>query len=498
MTRQPATSLQSNHSSHAPVPEPGELSRTPAYRPAHHSLGLGINIGALLNTGATSNKDAHNDLSAKKKLIYTVVYTKLLIPGDGDPIEDAVLVSEGKLIAWVGARSGLPARYVEKALRTYTVPYLMPGLWDVHVHFIGGSEEEDTWPAYLGMIADRQPAAGARLARGCWEALQWGYTSLRDVAGYGCEVAQAIEDGSIVGPNIYSSGAALSQLGGHGDVHVLGAGDALGNLGVTQVYPGHHGVKVFCICDGVAECQRGVRLQIRRGAKCIKVLASGGVMSSDDNPLYAQFSPEELKAIVEEATRMGRQVAAHVHGKAGILAAVNAGVSTVEHVSFADEECVKLIKEKGVIYVATSYILLLLLEMDGVGLPKKIWEKLKLVATSHQNAYKRAIQQGCIIALGTDTSPGDPNAAKEIEAAVKAGLSNLEALKAATVNAALTVRGQAPKTGQLKVGYEADFIGLLQNPVEDVKVLQVRDNIRWVWKGGKIYKGPGVGPWGEE
>lgn len=313
----------------------------------------------------------------------------------------------------------------------------------------------------------------------------------------GCEIAKAINEGELVGPNIYSSGACISQTAGHGDVFSMPAGVVYQNLGVSQASPGHFGTSVSCIVDGVDECRRAVRLQIRRGAKTIKVLASGGVASRDDDVRCAQFSDEELKVIVEEAARQGRNVAAHVHAKAGILAAVKAGVKTVEHLSFADPECIALIKEKGVICVPTRWVVEYLLSTGGEGLPPSSWEKAKLAGSHHLAAYKMAIKAGCIIAMGTDTPPG-VNAAVELEYAVEAGLSNLEAIKAATVNGALTVGVQAPKTGQLKVGYEADILGLTANPVDDVRILQNKTNIKWVWKGGKIYKGPGVGPWGED
>ncbi|RYC62547.1 hypothetical protein CHU98_g3651 [Xylaria longipes] len=190
-------------------------------------------------------------------------------------------------------------------------------------------------------------------------------------------------------------------------------------------------------------------------------------------------------------------VAAHVHGKPGILAAVKAGVTTVEHVSFADEECIELIKEKGTVYVATRTIVDLLLKAGGKGLTKYQWEKAQLCGTNHLRAYKMAIKAGVPIALGTDTAPGF-NMAMELDYAVQAGLSPLEAIKAATANGPLSVGAMAPKTGQLKVGYEADILGLLCNPVEDVKILQQKHNIGWVWKGGRLFKGPGVGPWGED
>lgn len=472
-----------------PVPQSETKEKT---RPPYiYSLALGLTVRPKQR-----DESEHVEISFKK-LIYTVIHTDLLIPGDGEPLRDATLVVEEKLIVWVGKTPELPPKYTDKALKTYSVPYLLPGLWDCHVHFSGAGPEEENNPAYLGFVSMQQAASGARMAKECWNSIQRGYTSVRDVAGFGCEVAQAVNDGTIVGPNIYGSGACISQLAGHGDVFALPAGDVLLNLGVGEVRPGHYGTSMSCIADGVDECRRAVRLQIRRGAKCIKVLASGGVLSSDDNPLYAQFSPEELSVIVDEATRMNRAVAAHVHGKAGILAAARAGVTTVEHVSFADEECIDLIKEKNIVYVATASIISELLREGRDVLPKKNWDKLQLVAANHSKAYRLAIDAGVTIALGTDTPPGYQQAV-ELEEAVKHGLSNLEAIKAATANGPLAVKGQAPKTGQLKVGYEADVLGVTENPADDVKVLQKRENIKWVWKGGKIFKGPGVGPWGEE
>lgn len=431
-----------------------------------------------------------------EKIVYTIVLAYLLIPGDGEPQDEAAVVVEDNIIVWIGKQTELPAKYTEKPHKIHSVPYLMPGLWDCHCHFEGLSTDLLEAVAQQGLDAEHPATYGARLTKQCWEALQRGYTSLRDVAGYGCEIAQAIEDGSIVGPNIYSSGAALSQLAGHGDMFEKSAGDVLLNYGVAPK-PGHYATKTICVVDGIDECRRGVRLQIRRGAKCIKVLASGGVLSLDDDPLLAQFSPEELQVIVQEAKRMNRAVAAHVHGKPGILAAVEAGVTSVEHVTFADDECIQAIADNGVVYVATRTIVDMLLKSGGKDLPPKVWEKVKLVNTQHVEAYKRAIKAGVTIALGTDTPPGF-NMAVELEYAVEAGMSSLEAIKAATANGPLTVKGQAPKTGQLKVGYEADMIGVWDDPVANVKILQEKENIVWVWKGGKLFKGPGIGPWGEQ
>ncbi|PKS11606.1 hypothetical protein jhhlp_001756 [Lomentospora prolificans] len=424
----------------------------------------------------------------------TIIAAELLIPGVGEPIRDAALVIAGGLVAWVGALHGLPSEYADAPHRRVSVPYLMPGLWDCHVHFDGGSPEGNM--SNVGVITEHPAAAGARLAKGCWDALQQGYTSMRDLAGYGCELGRAVEDGSIVGPNIYSSGACISQVGGHGDLFELPAGDVLLNLGVSSITPGHYGTGMSIIADGVEECRRAVRLQIRRGARCIKVMGSGGVGSRDDNLFCAQFSPEELECIVKEAARQNISVGVHVHAKAGIINAVNAGVATVEHVTFADDECLSLIKEKGVVYVATRTIVELLLQTGGKGLTPSVWKKAQLAGAKNRSAYEAAVKAGLTFALGTDLSPGS-NHAKELEYAVEAGMSNLEAIQAATANGPLTVGAQAPKTGQLKAGYEADIIGVMENPAVDVKILQNRENIRYVWKGGRLFKGPGVGPWGE-
>ena len=435
--------------------------------------------------------------SKKHEAKLTVVSASLLIPGDGDPIPDATLVISDDTIAWVGPSKSLPSEYdadhIPKA-RRLAVPYLMPGLWDCHVHF--GGQSANDGPGYLAFLQGHPAASGSRLARGCWETIQSGYTSVRDVAGYGCEISRAVEDGTIIGPNIYSSGAGLSQLGGHGDIFYIPPGDVLLNLSAGNVVPGHFGSGMIQITDGLDQARTAVRLQIRRGAKLIKVLASGGVMSRDDDPNRAQFSPEELRVIVEEAERQGRIVAAHVHGKPGIINAINAGCKTLEHVSYGDEEVVKLVKEKNILWVATRAVIDMIAGSDGTGIEPESWRKMKALASAHRHAYELAIKSGVDIALGTD---GDPGAlfAIEIEAAVKNGMTNLQALRAATAMGPRSVGDLAKKSGQLKEGFDADVLVLEKNPVEDVRVLQDWGCITHVWKGGRLLKGPGLGPWGE-
>jgi imidazolonepropionase-like amidohydrolase len=424
----------------------------------------------------------------------TIINADLLIPGDGEPLKDTTLVISDKTIVYVGSPEGVPKKYLRSGrLTRHHVPVLMPGLWDAHIHF-GGNDE--FYFDYTDFLATHPASAGARLARECWEALQRGYTSVRDVAGYGCEISKAVVDGSIVGPNIYGCGGALSQTAGHGDIFGLPASDVYGHYSVNS-QPFEAGP--LAIVDGVDEARRAVRLQIRRGAKVIKLMASGGVMSRDDNPKYAQFSPEELKVIVEEAERQGRIVAAHCHGKAGIMAAIEAGCKTLEHVSYADEEVFALMKEKGVAYVATRHVIDMVLDTGGVGVVPESWAKMKALAGSHLEAYQGAVRAGVTMIMGID-GPAGWNSAAELQAAVQiGGMTSLEAIKAATANGPLCVGSEmAPLTGQLKEGYEADVIALEENPIADITVLQDKKVITHVWKTGKLYKGPGVGPWGEE
>lgn len=255
---------------------------------------------------------------------------------------------------------------------------------------------------------------------------------------------------------------------------------------------------MFCVADGIEEVRRAVRQQIRRGAKVIKVLASGGVFSRDDNPKYAQYSPEELRVIVQEAERQGRIVAAHVHGKPAILAAIEAGCKTLEHVSYGDEEVFQLMIEKDVAFVATRAILDILLATNGEGMPEENWVKLQGIAGAHLKAYQGAVKAGVKIIMGIDGAPGLFSPV-ELQAGVeRGGMSPLEAIEAATANGPLCVGSDmAPLTGQLKEGYEADILALEENPLDDIRVLQDRKAITHVWKGGRLFKGPGIGPWGE-
>lgn len=253
----------------------------------------------------------------------------------------------------------------------------------------------------------------------------------------------------------------------------------------------------LALCDGVPNCIATVRKLIRRGAKLIKVCATGGVASLLDDPEDAEFSLEELKAIVDEAARNRRVVAAHCHGKTGIMNALHAGVKTIEHGSYLDEECIALMKEKDAILVATRLVV-----AGGIDLPE-MWDpvsykKLLRMASAHKKAYALAVASGVKIALGTDqatTESGYFNThgmnGKELFYAVEAGLTPLQAIEACTATSPETLgKFMAPKSGQLKEGYDADLIGVAKSPLIDISILTGPDHITHVWKGGKLFKSP--------
>ncbi|KAL8811340.1 MAG: hypothetical protein Q9223_000358 [Gallowayella weberi] len=419
----------------------------------------------------------------KKKLTVSHlvrVDADLLIPGRGLPIQNASLVAcEGK-ITFVGEKKHLKAEYA--ALPVFTVPVLMPGMWDSHVHFMGTA-----MTSVDDMAATPSALAGARSARDVAATLNAGFTSVRELAGYGVELSKAIAEGWLSGPNIYSSVSLLSQTAGHGDAHSMPL-PLLHDM-ICHGLPFH-------LCDGVSECIKAVRIQVRRGAKVIKVAASGGVLSDIDDPQLQQFSDEELEAIVKEATRAERIVAAHCHGKAGIMAALKAGCRTIEHGSYLDQEAIDLMLEKRAMLIPTCSIMEFGLQ-HREAYSDKIYAKMVKVCLAHRKSYEMAIKAGVRVALGTDLGVSSPVIrynhgmnGREFGYAVDAGMSPLKAIEAGTANGPDTLGFQAPKSGQLELGYDADFIALSDNPLDDIKVLANPEKVTHVWKGGQLVKSP--------
>jgi imidazolonepropionase-like amidohydrolase len=251
------------------------------------------------------------------------------------------------------------------------------------------------------------------------------------------------------------------------------------------------------LADGPDECARAVREQLRRNAKLIKVCASGGVLSELDDPIHQQFTVAELRSIVEVAGLADRAVAAHCHGKPGIMAALRAGVRTIEHGTYLDDECCDAMRETGAILVPTRTIIEDMLAFSSV-VPAYAMAKLEAIADIHAQAVARAYEHGVTIAMGTDIalSGADmPNAwgqnGSEPGYLVKLGMSPLDAIEAATATGPLTLGPQAPRSGQLAEGYDADVITLDADPVADIGVLADPARITAVWTRGRQVKGAG-------
>ncbi len=399
-----------------------------------------------------------------------------LIPGKGAIIDDGVVVLEESLISFAGSASDAPSNTDAEVVTTDTV---MPGMWECHGHFLG------VYSANVEQAFTTRPQlASMRVTVDARRTLEAGFTSVREMGGLGTFLGRSIEEGVVVGPNVYGSGSALSMTAGHGDLHSLDL-ELARRLGVRLLGEDN-------IVDGPDECRAGVRRMLRLGAKVIKIHASGGVMSELDDPHLPQFSNEELVAIVDEAARMERIVGAHCHGKRGIMAALEAGVKTIEHGTYLDEEAADAMVEVGAILVPTRWILeYLLVEGERAGMPEYAKKKLYATAENHADAITLAIEKGVKIALGTDiwsTGLWGRNG-EELVHLVDCGMSPLQAIETATANAPATLGPQAPNVGRLEEGMDADVICVSGDPSSDVSVLASPENITHVFKGGVRFKG---------
>ncbi len=402
----------------------------------------------------------------------------VLIPGRGAPIQDGTVIFDGERIGYAGPTSTAPD--TPRAV-AHHAPVVMPGLWDCHGHFFGIRTQ-----AWENIPLEPLALRAVRCASDLSAALDAGVTSVREVGGLGVHLARAVADGTLDGPTIYGAGAVLSATGGHGDIHAY-------PLAWFEDFCQYDGS--FRLADGPAEFTRAVREQLRKNAKLIKVCASGGMMSAVDDPMHQQLTMDELRAIVEVAGLAERAVAAHCHGKAGILAALEAGVRTIEHGTYLDDECCDAMLETGAILVPTRTIIENVLA-DKDGFPPYAVVNLEAISQTHAESVARAHERGVTIAAGTDlglTGSGQPgswgeNGAEPMYLA-RLGLTPLEAIEAATATAPATLGPQAPLSGQLAAGYDADVITLSANPVTDISVLASPANVTGVWTRGRRVKG---------
>lgn len=358
----------------------------------------------------------------------------------------------------------------------------------MHTHFIGADVVGNLQEAMKQFLPGQQAQVGAVIADDLRATLRAGFTSVRELGGTAGHLQPLIAKGAIAGPTVYSALSVLSITGGHGDQHDC----PLGLVRAASV----DGNQMFAVCDGVDECIRTTRAVVRSGAKVIKICSTGGVLSLNDQPEDSQFSPAEIEAIVQEAARSGRVVASHAIGKAGIMNALRSGVKSIEHGMYLDKEVTALMKEKNAILVPTRHIVESLAK-GSQELPPILEKKFNRLLQLSRDSFKLAVQEGVRVALGTDTISSDRknplahgNNAKELHWMKVAGMTALQAIESATAIPPETLGPQGPKAGQLKEGFDADFIAVSKNPLDDVDVLAKHENITHVWKSGQLFKSP--------
>ncbi|MTW14544.1 amidohydrolase family protein [Pseudoduganella eburnea] len=356
----------------------------------------------------------------------------------------------------------------------------MPGFIDMHVHLTHETQPQvDSLYGELSLDAIDRAYESVHFAE---RTLKAGFTTVRDLgAGEGLNIAmkRAINTGAIIGPRMFTAGKAIATTGGHGDPS---NGDSR-ELHRLRGTPGpQEGV-----INSPDEARQAVRARYQEGADVIKITATGGVLSQASSGMNAQFDDAELKALVAAARDYGFKVAAHAHGAEGMKRALRAGVDSIEHGTFMDDEAIALFKKTGGWYVPTisagRYV------ADKAKEPNYysalVQPKAAAIGPQIQGTFARAYKAGVKIAFGTDAGvfPHGENA-KEFAYMVEAGMPPLEAIRAATVSAA-TLLGQANRLGSLEPGYAADIVAVAGDPLQDITLLQ---KVGFVMKEGVIYK----------
>ncbi|MGH7026106.1 amidohydrolase family protein [Brevundimonas sp.] len=433
-------------------------------------LALIVTAAVLAATSAQAQQaPAAPSVSAEQPTTFVQVGRLLADPASGRVLRDKTLVIRGNQV--VEIRDGFVGDGKVVDLRS---AFVLPGLIDSHVHLT--SQQSPT--SRLDNVTESeatQAMIGARYAR---RTLNAGFTTVADL-GASNEAIFALRDavrrGDVPGPRIIASGSAVSVHGGHGDIN-----------GYCEDIM--HVLSPESVCSGVEDCMRAVRLQVRSGADIIKITATGGVLSNTAAGLAQQFSEDELAAIVASAHRMGRQVTAHAHGVDGINAFLKAGGDSIEHGTYLDDESMRLFKSHGAWLVPTlmagDFVARVAASPDNFFSPAQTAKALE-AGPKMLDMARRAHDGGVRIAFGTDSgvsAHGDN--AREFALLVRAGLTPLEAIQAATVGAAehLKISNEA---GRLAAGMPADLIAVSGDPLSDVTELQ---RVRFVMKGGQVFR----------
>ncbi len=410
-----------------------------------------------------------------------------LIDGTGvEPIEDALIIVEDSKIKEVGKQGEISppknASFIDA-----TGKIVMPGMIDAHIHFTG--------TAYLNLFSELAfIPEGLRIIRSVVEAqnmLEAGFTSVLDAGGsIGFCLKRAIEENTISGPRILCSGRMIAMTGGHGDAQTLPK-EWVMKLGLCR------------LADGPDECRKAAREQIRDGADMLKISTTGGLWDWADLRTKTQFTVDEIRAVVEEANRVGIKVHSHNNilsgwptfgSNEGIQNAIIGGVKIIDHGCFIDDETLQMMLKNDVVYVPTTAIHHVMASRGSkYGLPDFFINNLREAENAINDTVKRAYKLGVTIASGSDfmgshpLSPLGEECAIELSLLVKAGLTEMDAIVAATKNNAYTL-GILDKVGTIEEGKIADIIIVDGDPLKKINILQNKKNIHTVIKNGEIIK----------
>ncbi len=351
---------------------------------------------------------------------------------------------------------------------------VMPGWTDMHVHIEG----ESSPTRYIERFTLNKADVALRATQYTTRTLMAGFTGVRDLGGSGVNVSlrNAIRQGYVVGPRIYTAEKGIGTTGGHADPTNGVREDLRGDPGPAEG-----------VINSPEDARKAVRQRYKNGADCIKITATGGVLSVAKDGQGPQFTMEELEAIVQTAKDYGMHTAAHAHGAEGMKRAVMAGITTIEHGTFMTEEIMDLMIEKGTYYVPTISAGNFVVEKAKIEgyFPKIIVPKALTVGAQILDTFEKAQKRGVPIAFGTDTgvSPHGENA-QEFELMVKGGMRPIDAILSATITPA-KILGMEDQLGTIEAGKLADIIATDGNPLEDISVVR---KVSFVMKNGKIYK----------
>ena len=353
----------------------------------------------------------------------------------------------------------------------------LPGLMDMHTHLTS----EYSPQAYVHRFTMNEADIALRGARFAHITLESGFTTVRDLGdSFNATIAlrDAIDGGLVPGPRIFTAAKSLATTGGHADPTNSWRADLMGDPGPSDG-----------VVNGVAEARKAVRQRYKDGADLIKITATGGVLSVARSGDNAQFFDDELEAIIQTAADYGMHVAAHAHGADGMRRAVRAGVHSIEHGTYMDDDIMNMMIERGTWYVPTisaGKFVAEKAEIEGY-FPPVVAAKAREIGPVIQGTFERAHAAGVKIAFGTDCGvcPHGENA-REFQFMVEAGMSPADALRSATISAA-ELLGQSGRLGQLREGFAADLIAVAGDPLDDVDVLM---DVRFVMRDGQVFVRP--------